>query len=129
MNLPKSLLIELPLGNTAKVSFGDQSILRGKKILTVLPTPTKSPTGGTVYSLGGSPLADLLAGATITLKTGGNQDIHADLPLRWLFESAAAGHPLNFGDAGAIEWSKSWITVPAGSAGGGTVIQVSVIYQ
>jgi len=129
MNLPKSLLIELPLGNSVKVSFGDQSILRGKKILTVLPTPTKSPTGGQVYSLAGSQLVDLLAGATITLKTGSNQDIHSDLPLRWLFESAAAGHPLNFGDAGTIEWSKSWITIPPGSAGAGTVVQVSVIYQ
>lgn len=129
MNLPKSLLIELPLGNTAKVSFGDQSILRGKKILTVLPTPTKSPTNGPVYSLAGSQLVDLLAGATLTLKTGNSQDIHVDLPLRWLFESAGAGQPLHFGAAGVIDWSKSWITVPPGSAGAGSVIQVSVIYE
>jgi hypothetical protein len=129
MNLLKSLLIELPLGNSTKVSFGDQSILRGKKILTVLPTPSISPSGGNVLGLAGSQLVDLLAGATLTLKTGSNQDIHADLPLRWLFASAAAGHPLNFGDAGAIEWSKSWITIPPGTAGAGSVIQVSVIYQ
>jgi hypothetical protein len=128
MNFSNSLLIELPLGNTAQVMFGDQPNLRGKNILTLLPTPASAPGGGTVYALAGVALANLLAGATVTLKTAANKDIHVQLPLRYLYEGAAAGHPIQLGKE-PIDWAKSFITVPPGSAGAGTVIQVAVIYE
>lgn len=119
MKLPNSLLIELPYANTANVQFGDQPILRGKKILTLLPT-----SAGT--SLTGQPVIDLTAGATLTLRTATSHDIHNGLPLSFLSASAKAGLPLQFGGQ-EIDWSKSFITVPA--AGTGKVVQVSVIFE
>ena len=129
MNLTNSILIELPVGNTSVVQFGDQSILRGRRILTILPTPSTTPGGNQVYSIAGEQLVDLLAGATITLKTSANHDIHSQLPLRYLFQGAAAGNPLPLGTSAVIDWTKSFITVPPNSAGDGTVIQLSVIYE
>jgi hypothetical protein len=128
MQLKNSLLIELLAGNTSRVDFGDQAILRGRQVLTILPTPNTTPAGSKVYGLAGQELVNLLAGATLTLKTAANKDIHTHLPLRYLYESAEAGHPLELGQE-VIDWTKSYITIPPNSGGAGTVVQVTVIFQ
>lgn len=124
MNLTNSLTINLTVGPSGKILFGDQSQLRGKKVraLVARTTPGEKTSDGVA-------VAANLSSAYVSLLSAKGETIHDNVPLVLLDPAKTAGVIHEFAPK-EIDWTKCVVNYAGRvDADAGKQIPFLVIYE